>query len=218
MVWFAASVIIHVVIMVGVAWVQAGRGVVAYGEAPIRLHITREASTETSGGGVPGSMQSVLGPQRAEVATDRARKVVVPVPGPHAVDGALVRIMQPPAQKLVPGPVSLTELHGAEAASRQVTAGLETGAHAIHAIVPVYPIGSRRTGEEGVVRVAVEIASSGEPMDVEIVQSSGYPRLDRAACVALMRARFAPAVRHGRPSTSMKTFEFVFELNDTQRS
>jgi len=217
-VWFAASVIIHAMVMVGVAWYQAGHGVVAYGQAPIRLYITREASTETSGGGVPGSMQNVLGPQRVEVAADRARKVVVPAPGPHAVDSALVRIVKPSSQKLVPGQVSLAELHGAEAVSRQVMPGLVTGAHAIHAIVPVYPMGSRRTGEEGVVRVAVEIASSGKPMDVEIVRSSGYPRLDRAACVALMQARFAPAVRYGRPSTSMKTFEFVFELNDTERS
>ena len=46
---------------------------------------------------------------------------------------------------------------------------------------PRYPLGSRLRGEEGVVSVAVRFGSMGALENVEIVRSSGFSALDRAA-------------------------------------
>lgn len=57
---------------------------------------------------------------------------------------------------------------------------------------PNYPLLSMRRGEEGKVHVRLSVARAGHVLSVEIVQSSGHARLDRAAVETLMRWRFAP--------------------------
>jgi len=58
---------------------------------------------------------------------------------------------------------------------------------------PVYPPMSRRLGEEGKVVLRVRVSAQGQPISVEIGQSSGYARLDDAARTAVERWRFVPA-------------------------
>jgi protein TonB len=60
---------------------------------------------------------------------------------------------------------------------------------------PVYPIASRRLGEEGKVRLRVKVRADGTAERVEISQSSGFDRLDEAARAAVERWRFIPARR-----------------------
>ena len=57
-------------------------------------------------------------------------------------------------------------------------------------IKPRYPFGSRVRGEEGVVKVRVCVTPSGRSGSVEIVESSGFRALDRAAVDAVRKARF----------------------------
>lgn len=52
---------------------------------------------------------------------------------------------------------------------------------------------------EGRVRVRVLVRADGTVGGVEILESSGYPSLDRAASEAITRWRFAPATRDGQP-------------------
>lgn len=61
---------------------------------------------------------------------------------------------------------------------------------------PDYPSRSLALGEEGRVMLRVHVSEQGEPVRVEIVRSSGFPRLDEAARRTVERGwRFAPARR-----------------------
>ncbi len=76
---------------------------------------------------------------------------------------------------------------------------------------PRYPSLSVRAGEEGTVLCRIRIASDGSVSEVEIVESSGFPRLDQAAREGLLRWRFAPTIEAGVPvaSTLLHPVEFL---------
>ncbi len=57
-------------------------------------------------------------------------------------------------------------------------------------IKPRYPFGSRVRGEEGVVKVNVRVNPSGRCDVAEVVESSGFRALDKAALDAVRKARF----------------------------
>lgn len=73
-----------------------------------------------------------------------------------------------------------------------------------------YPPLSRRTKEQGLVVVRVLIGVDGRAADVEVQRSSGYARLDAAACEAVRRAEFRPYVVQGRAvaATALVPIEF----------
>lgn len=58
---------------------------------------------------------------------------------------------------------------------------------------PVYPVISRRMGEEGKVVLRVRVSAQGSALAVDIRQSSGFVRLDEAARNAVEKWRFVPA-------------------------
>jgi periplasmic protein TonB len=58
---------------------------------------------------------------------------------------------------------------------------------------PVYPAMSRRLGEEGQVLLRVLVSSQGSPEQIQLLQTSGFPRLDQAAEAAVSKWRFIPA-------------------------
>jgi protein TonB len=60
---------------------------------------------------------------------------------------------------------------------------------------PRYPALSLELNESGTVRVRVQVSAEGRPLEVGLVQSSGHPRLDRAALEAVRQWRFIPAKR-----------------------
>ena len=69
--------------------------------------------------------------------------------------------------------------------------------HAIHLHnpPPPYPRQSRRLGEQGKVVIAVAIDIDGTSAEAVIHQSSGHPRLDRAALATVLKWRFVPGKR-----------------------
>ncbi len=57
-----------------------------------------------------------------------------------------------------------------------------------------YPSQDLREGNQGVVRVRLEVNAAGRATSCTVTTSSGFPRLDAAACAKLIaRARFDPA-------------------------
>lgn len=64
---------------------------------------------------------------------------------------------------------------------------------------PEWPRRSQELGEHGVVLLRVLIGVDGRAHKVEIVRSSSYPRLDRAARDAVLQWRFVPGKRGGVP-------------------
>lgn len=64
---------------------------------------------------------------------------------------------------------------------------------------PPYPALSRRLGEQGKVITRVFIGVNGLPQKAEIVQSSGYDRLDQSALQTVLKWRYVPGKRGGTP-------------------
>lgn len=62
-----------------------------------------------------------------------------------------------------------------------------------------YPPQSRRLGEEGVTQVRLYVLADGSIGDVQVVKSSGFPRLDEQAVKKLKRWRVNPGTEDGKP-------------------
>ena len=77
-------------------------------------------------------------------------------------------------------------------------------------IKPDYPKGARERGEEGDVKLELDISAAGTVDDVRIVASCGFPELEQAAIQAAKRARFTPARRGSKnvPATASLTLTF----------
>ncbi|UCG37797.1 MAG: energy transducer TonB [bacterium] len=81
---------------------------------------------------------------------------------------------------------------------------------------PVYPLLSRKRGEEGRVVLEVTVSAEGSVHRARIRTSSSHPLLDQAALEAVKAATFSPAVRHGQPVESMARVAYRFRLKDGQ--
>jgi protein TonB len=85
---------------------------------------------------------------------------------------------------------------------------------------PRYPAESRRSRERGLVVVRALVDEEGRAREVSVQQSSGYPRLDKAACQAVERARFKPYVEEGvaRPAIAVIPIEFGLTGSSTAQN
>ena len=90
----------------------------------------------------------------------------------------------------------------AEATSLEVTRRVE----------PIYPPASRRMDEQGAVRLRVLVDERGRPREVQVAESSGFPRLDEAAVSAVRRWHFAPATRASQAVSAWTHVRVVFQL------
>lgn len=77
---------------------------------------------------------------------------------------------------------------------------------------PNYPMMSRRLGEEGLVTLRVFVTAGGEPRQVELKQSCGFPRLDYAALEVVKNWRFVPAKRGDAPVDAWVVVPIRFTL------
>ncbi len=109
---------------------------------------------------------------------------------------------QPPAPKAETAPVAV---------SLPVTAARFDAAY-LNNPKPVYPMFSRRNGEEGKVLLRVRVTANGAAVDVEVRQSSGFARLDAAAREAVLKWRFVPAMRGNEAVESWVGVPIVFSL------
>ncbi|MDX9706355.1 MAG: energy transducer TonB [Azospira sp.] len=79
---------------------------------------------------------------------------------------------------------------------------------------PVYPSLSRRMGEEGRVLLRVFVEADGRPSQIEIKETSGSPRLDRAAQDAVQRWRFVAARRGDEALAAWVLVPIAFNLKN----
>jgi TonB family protein len=82
---------------------------------------------------------------------------------------------------------------------------------------PVYPKGSLRLRQEGLVVLAVQVSRQGHPIQIEIKKSSGYPLLDQAALKALKAWVFMPARIGSLQITSLVEVPIWFKLEHAVR-
>ena len=76
---------------------------------------------------------------------------------------------------------------------------------------PEYPQQAALNGQHGTVVVLIHVSPAGTAAGVDLVRSSGYVLLDRAARDAVLRWRFLPAVKDGRPVASDMEMGFIFD-------
>lgn len=77
-----------------------------------------------------------------------------------------------------------------------------------------YPSFSKRIGEEGNVEMRIQIDEGGNVQNVQVVQSSGSPRLDKAASELAARVRFKPHTQNGVPIKVTAKIGVKFKLKD----
>lgn len=91
-------------------------------------------------------------------------------------------------------------------------AGFFRRARLVSELRPVYPTYAVRRGIEGTVLVDVSIDSLGRVSGTEIVTSSNYAILDRAAIRCVRRVRFIPASYMGKPVADTLRIAINFRL------
>ncbi|WP_168735174.1 energy transducer TonB [Pseudothauera rhizosphaerae] len=137
--------------------------------------------------------------EQNENAAERLPTQVPPVAGPPATE-------------------TPTTLSGATPGASHGTASAFSAARFdaayLHNPEPAYPQASRRRGEEGQVVLRVRVLASGRAGEVEIAESSRYPRLDHAARQAVAEWRFEPAHRGDVPVDSWLRVPAVFRLEE----
>ena len=77
---------------------------------------------------------------------------------------------------------------------------------------PSYPLEAQIRGEQGAVGLLIHVSPVGTASAVDVIASSGYPVLDRAARNAVLRWRFNPEEKDGIPVASSLPFNMIFEL------
>lgn len=77
---------------------------------------------------------------------------------------------------------------------------------------PPYPALSKRLGEQGTVVIRLHIDREGKPTKAEILNSSGFERLDQTALQAARRWRYVPGKRNGVPEAMWITVPIRFDL------
>lgn len=76
-----------------------------------------------------------------------------------------------------------------------------------------YPVASRRLGEQGRVLLRVYIDREGRAQHVEVQESSGSRRLDKAAMTAAREALYRPYSENGQPIPVWALIPTIFELS-----
>jgi protein TonB len=79
---------------------------------------------------------------------------------------------------------------------------------------PSYPRLSKRMGEQGEVRLKVQVGATGDVLMVALVKSSGFERLDEAALNAVKDWKFKPAKQGDEPVSSWVEVPVKFILED----
>ncbi len=83
---------------------------------------------------------------------------------------------------------------------------------------PAYPPGSIRNNEEGTTQLNVFVLPNGRVGEVQVIRSSGFERLDRAAIEeARRRWRFVPATQDGAAISQWYRVPVTFRLEDAAR-
>jgi TonB family protein len=75
-----------------------------------------------------------------------------------------------------------------------------------------YPLESRRAREQGRCVVTVTVLSDGRLRDVELQQSTGYPRLDQACLEGFAGGHLIPATENGVPIDATISIPVVWTL------
>lgn len=117
-----------------------------------------------------------------------------------------------PAPVLQPQPVAAVSAPVRAAPAPVAVQPPSFDADYLHNPSPAYPPMSRRLREQGRVLLRVFVRADGLPEQIELRDSSGYPRLDAAALESVRRWRFAPARQGDKAVDDWVLVPFSFSL------
>ena len=188
------------------AWITPGVPVVSP-PTPLEVRFLQAPATESAASPrrpveIPPPVRPLaVEPGPAVVPPSRTPAVESPAPAPEAP--AAVAAPAAPAEASLPAAAPVQP--AAALPADPATTGGPAVAPAVSAPrfdaaylsnpPPIYPVISRRMGEEGRVLLRVFVEADGRPSRVEVRESSGFRRLDDAAQAAVQRWRFVPARR-----------------------
>lgn len=82
-----------------------------------------------------------------------------------------------------------------------------------HKFPPKYPAQAIRQRQEGTVTLKVLVGVGGDPLQIQVMGSSGYRSLDQAAIAAARQWKFNPATRNGVPRQGWVIIPIEFSLD-----
>lgn len=209
-----ASVGLHVLALAG-ALALAVQHPVAQPPKPIEVSLVRPPQTLPLAPPQPAPVQ----PKRTHAPPKAAPAPVLPVPpaAPHAP------AMTPqPAPAAITAPAPNTAVASAAASGERPASAPSAGAGKTAPradaswsgnVPPPYPGLARRLGEEGEVRLDIQVRQDGSVGEVRLKKSSGSPSLDETAIETVKKWRFKPATLDGKPVDEWYyNWKWVFRL------
>lgn len=149
-------------------------------------------------------------PTPVQKAPPLPKAITDPTPAPNAPKGTLdsapapVADAAPPAPPAAPAPPAPPSGGAVQLPS--------SNAAYLNNPRPSYPSISRRMSEQGKVLLRVLVDENGSPQQIEIKQSSGFDRLDKAALASVQKWRFVPGKRNGVPEAMWNIVPVNFVL------
>jgi protein TonB len=141
------------------------------------------------------------------------KAIADPTPAPNAPTGTLDSAPAPVADATPPAPAAPPAPPSTPAQPSGAAVQLpSSNAAYLNNPRPSYPSISRRMGEQGKVLLRVLVDENGLPQQIEIKQSSGFDRLDKAALASVQRWRFVPGKRNGVPEAMWNIVPVNFVL------
>lgn len=152
-------------------------------------------------------------PKPVQKAPLLPKAIADPTPVPNAPTGTLDSAPAPVADATPPAPAAPPAPPSAPAQPSGAAVQLpSSNAAYLNNPRPSYPSISRRMGEQGKVLLRVLVDENGLPQQIEIKQSSGFDRLDKAALASVQRWRFVPGKRNGVPEAMWNIVPVNFVL------
>lgn len=152
-------------------------------------------------------------PKPVQKAPPLPKAITDPTPAPNAPTGTLDSEPAPIADTTPPAPPSPPAPPAPPAPPSGGAVQLpSSNAAYLNNPRPSYPSISRRMGEQGKVLLRVLVDENGLPQQIEIKQSSGFDRLDKAALASVQRWRFVPGKRNGIPEAMWNIVPVNFVL------
>ena len=121
----------------------------------------------------------------------------VAIPDPLPAPNAPAAVLEPPPAAPVAAPVAPASAPPAPPAAPRLVEVTQGETEYILPPRKFYPALSIRRGESGVVMVAVYYSAAGHARRAEVLKSSGFERLDRAAREAVLASQVTPFRRAG---------------------
>jgi protein TonB len=137
-----------------------------------------------------------------------------PKPMPKAQKVKPVDKKTPVAQPMPVPSVPVSEQAAEAAPTATKPRALQAEADYLNNPKPNYPRLSKRMGEQGEVRLKVQVSTTGDVLMVELVKSSGFERLDEAALAAVKNWKFKPAKQGDEPVSSWVEVPVKFILEE----